>query len=198
LITYYGRGTWEQKLENTHSCATPSITSHQWLGNQYQIQWSGTGMSFDIQYRPEAEMNWNTLNITGNNFLFSQYQGCTRYELRVRAHCGNDSSLWSQRIYFETPSNQLNNDFDNHQDIGNTGAAGSVCFDSINQRYTIYAAGDDIWGSADHLMQVQAITRILPEPLPDGLNWKEPEMCLKHISPPMEVTGNYSTPRPLQ
>jgi photosystem II stability/assembly factor-like uncharacterized protein/regulation of enolase protein 1 (concanavalin A-like superfamily) len=149
FITYYGRGTWEQKLENTHSCATPSITSHQWLGNQYQIQWSGTGMSFDIQYRPEAEMNWNTLNITGNNFPLSQYQGCTRYELRVRAHCGNDSSLWSQRIYFETPSNQLNNDFDNHQDIGNTGAAGSVCFDSINQRYTIYAAGDDIWGSAD-------------------------------------------------
>lgn len=149
FVSYYGRGTWEQKLVHTSSCQSPVIGMHQWVGSSYQINWSSVASAHELQVRPEGETSWTTVSVNGISYLIQQYNGCTRYEARVRARCGADSSLWSARIYFETPSNPLNNDFDGHQDIGNTGAAGSVCFDAANQRYTIYAAGDDIWGSED-------------------------------------------------
>ncbi len=53
-----------------------------------------------------------------------------------------------------SPSNILNSDFDAHQDIGAVGAAGSVCYDISNQRYTVYASGEDIWDKQDEFHYV--------------------------------------------
>ncbi|MBL7765020.1 MAG: T9SS type A sorting domain-containing protein [Chitinophagaceae bacterium] len=150
IVSYYGRGTWQTDIENTHSCATPGITTSQWVGNNFQMGWNNTGApQYQVAYRELGTINWMIQNTTTANAVISNYTGCASYEARVRALCNNDTSLWSNRVFFSTPSNALNNDFQTSTDIGAVGAPGSVCYDAINQRYTIYAAGDDIWDKQD-------------------------------------------------
>lgn len=149
-VSYYGRGLWESTLENSHTCQTPTITSSAWNGNQFVIQWNATGASqYQIQYRELGTLTWNSQTSTTPSISISNYSGCTSYEARVKGLCASDSSLWSSRVFFQTPTNPLNNDFDNHQDIGPVGAAGSVCYDAVNSRYTILASGEDIWDKND-------------------------------------------------
>jgi len=149
-VSYYGRGVWETKLENPHTCGAPVIASTNFVGINVVVNWNNTGASsFEIQYREVGTMAWTTSVSSTNSFSISSYIGCTKYEVRVRGLCSGDASLWSNKSFFNTPSNPLNSDFDNHSDVGTVGVAGSVCYDATNQRYTIYASGDDIWGQND-------------------------------------------------
>jgi len=149
-VSYFGRGVWETPLENNHSCSAPQINTSNWVGNSFQIGWTSTGASqYAVQYRELGTLNWTTQTTLVNSFSLSAFAGCASYEIRVRAYCAADTSLWSQRVLFQTPSNPLNNDFDAHQDIGNVGAAGGVCYDAANVRYTVYGAGEDIWDKYD-------------------------------------------------
>ncbi len=148
-VSYFGRGVWETDLENPHTCAAPQIVGSQWNGNAFQVSWSGTASNYAVQYRELGTMAWTTQTVSATNFSVSNYAGCASYELRVKALCAGDTSLWSNRVLFQTPSQPLNNDFDGHQDIGPVGAAGSVCYDAPNARYTIYASGEDIWDQSD-------------------------------------------------
>lgn len=148
--SYYGRGVWETKLENNHSCQTPVITTSAWIGNQYQLTWSGSMASqYKVQYRPIGTLTWVEQVVSGTTYSLTNFAGCETYEARVQALCASDTSIWSARVQFQTPSNNLNNDFDNHQDIGGVGVAGSVCYDALNARYTVYGAGEDIWDKND-------------------------------------------------
>jgi photosystem II stability/assembly factor-like uncharacterized protein/regulation of enolase protein 1 (concanavalin A-like superfamily) len=149
-VSYYGRGTWQTKLENNHNCASPVISSANWSGSQLLVNWNNTAAtSYEIQDRETGTLVWNTSSVNTNNAVLNSMAGCNQFEIRVRGICPSDSSLWSARVFVNAPSNALNNDFDGHQDIGAVGAAGSVCFDSVNQRYTVYASGEDIWDKQD-------------------------------------------------
>lgn len=149
-VSYYGRGVWETDLENPHTCATPVIASTTFSGANVLVNWNNTGaVEYNLQYREVGTVPWSNMTVTTNTASISSYSGCTMYEVRVRGECGVDSSLWSNKSTFNTPSNPLNNDFDNHQDIGSVGAAGSVCYDALNQRYTVFASGNDIWDKSD-------------------------------------------------
>ncbi len=148
--SYFGRGIWETKIENSSTCTTPSISNSQWVNGSFQVNWNSTGStSYAIQVREVGTLNWNQSIINSNTYSLGAFSGCTQYEARVRSICGADSSLWSSRIYFQTPSNPLNTQFDGHQDIGPISVAGSVCYDSVHQRYTILAEGEDIWNKND-------------------------------------------------
>ena len=149
-VSYFGRGVWETKLENPHTCATPVISGTGFSGSNVTINWNNTGATqYEIQYREIGTMPWTKFTSATNTAFISSYIGCSSYEVRVRGKCSPDSSLWSDKATFNTPSNPMNNDFDNHSDIGSVGAAGSVCYDAVNQRYTIYASGADIWDQND-------------------------------------------------
>lgn len=149
-VSYFGRGVWETKLENSHTCPTPVISGTSFSGSNVTIHWNNTGANqYDIQYREIGTLPWTKFTSATNTAFISSYIGCSSYEVRVRGKCNADSSLWSDKAFFNTPTNTMNNDFDNHMDIGSVGAAGSVCYDAVNQRYTIYASGADIWGQND-------------------------------------------------
>ncbi len=149
-VSYFGRGVWETKLENAHTCSAPIITNAAFVGSNIVVSWNITGASqYQIEYREEGTLPWTLLTSSTNSVSISSYIGCAKYEVRVRGYCAADTSLWSNRVNFNTPSNPLNNDFDNHIDIGPVGVAGSVCYDAINERYTIYASGTDIWDTHD-------------------------------------------------
>ena len=149
-VAYYGRGLWESTIENNYTCTSPVINSSSWNGNAFQLNWANTGSTqYEIQYRELGTLQWYNQTVSSTNYAITTYAGCTKYEARVRGLCISDTSLWSDRIYFNTPSNVLNNDFDAHQDIGSVGAAGSVCYDAINARYTVFASGEDIWDKND-------------------------------------------------
>jgi photosystem II stability/assembly factor-like uncharacterized protein/regulation of enolase protein 1 (concanavalin A-like superfamily) len=149
-IAYYGRGVWETPLENTHTCSTPVVTGSAWNGNAFNISWTASGANqYKLQYRELGTIAWTEQTVSATSYSILNYAGCTSYEARVQSMCTSDTSLWSAKVYFQTPTNPLNNDFDNHQDIGGVGAAGSVCYDAINSRYTVYAAGEDIWDKQD-------------------------------------------------
>lgn len=149
-VSYFGRGIWETKLENPHACTTPVIAQTHFNGSDIELTWNNTGASqYDVQYRAVGTVDWMKLTSNSPLIKISSYGGCAEYEFRVRSRCAGDSSLWSTKTYLSTPTNPLNNDFDNHQDIGTVGAAGSVCYDAVNQRYTINASGDDIWNDKD-------------------------------------------------
>ncbi len=149
-VSYFGRGVWETRIENPNTCATPVISGTGFSGSNVTLNWNHTGASqYEIQYRELGSLPWTKFTSATNNAFISSYIGCSSYEVRVRARCGADSSLWSKKAFFSTPTNPMNNDFDNHLDIGTVGAAGSVCYDAVNQRYTIYASGADIWDQQD-------------------------------------------------
>lgn len=150
FVSYYGRGTWETKIENNHSCTTPTISAATWNANNLSITWNNTAATnYQLQYRQIGTLTWNTQTVNTNNLIINTLAGCNDFEIRVRGNCANDSSLWSNRVYVNSPSNILNSDFDSHQDIGPVGAAGNVCYDAANQRYTINASGADIWDKKD-------------------------------------------------
>ncbi|MBK6819754.1 MAG: DUF1349 domain-containing protein [Bacteroidetes bacterium] len=149
-VAYYGRGTWQTSIENSHSCNTPVMGATNWNGNQLIVNWSNTAASmYQVQYRIIGTLQWITINSNTNNATLNNVAGCNEIEVRVRGNCASDTSLWSNRVIVQSPSNALNADFDGHQDIGGVGAAGSVCYDASNQRYTIYASGEDIWDKQD-------------------------------------------------
>lgn len=148
--SYFGRGVWETKLENAHTCVTPVISNVNVTGNSAVVNWNAiAGAQYHIQYRLVGDATWIPMSSTTNSVTITNITGCSTYEVRVRTLCTGDYSLWSNKYEFVTPTNTLTNDFDGHQDIGTVGAPGSVCYDAQNQRYTIYASGNDIWDKAD-------------------------------------------------
>lgn len=150
FVSYYGRGVWQTSLEPTHTCMPPSFTTSNWNGTNFQVNWSNTGASqYQLQYRELGTLDWTSQIVNSTGYTLNNYAGCAKYEARVKSNCTSDTSLWSDRLYFETPSNVLNADFDGHQDIGAVGATGSVCYDAIRSRYTVYGAGEDIWNKND-------------------------------------------------
>ncbi len=154
-VSYYGRGTWQTKLENGHSCTAPAISTAVWNANTLQVSWNNTGANmYQLAYREVGTLNWNSINSNTNTYGLSNLPGCNTFEIRVRGNCATDTSLWSNRVMSTSPSNILNSDFDAHQDIGAVGAAGSVCYDISNQRYTVYASGEDIWDKQDEFHYV--------------------------------------------
>lgn len=154
-VSYYGRGTWQTKIENNHNCVIPAISNTAWNGNNLQVNWNNTAANmYQVQYREIGTLAWNTFNSNTNSYSISGMPGCNKFEVRVRGNCAADTSLWSNRVFVNSPSNILNSDFDAHQDIGAVGVAGSVCYDSTNQRYTVYAGGEDIWDKQDEFHYV--------------------------------------------
>lgn len=150
-VTYYGRGTWETKLEQSSTtCGIPVLHTVQVNPGTINVGWSNVGASqYEVAYRELGTLAWNYMVTTSNSVNITSFAGCMHYEVRVRSRCATDSSLWSKRRYFETLSNPLTNFFDAHQDIGNVGMAGSVCYDAIYDRYTLFASGEDIWDKKD-------------------------------------------------
>lgn len=149
-VSYFGRGIWQTDLENSSVCTVPTFTNSAWQGKNFSISWNSTGATmYDVQYREVGTLSWVQVSNSTNNYSISDFSGCSSYEARVRARCGSDTSLWSSKVYFQTPSNTLNSDFDGHMDIGGITVAGSVCYDSVKQQYTILAEGEDIWDKQD-------------------------------------------------
>ena len=149
-VSYYGRGVWEAPLVNTQLCTIPSQLAGVYNNKQIILNWTNTGaLGYGIQYRLEGDYAWQTGHSVANSFVIDSARGCSRYEIRVRAYCANDTSIWSNRIVLNTPSDALSNDFDGHMDIGGVGAVGDVCYNALEQRYTVYGAGEDIWDKQD-------------------------------------------------
>ena len=149
-VSYYGRGVWETNLVNNSSCLTPSKPVVTCNNNQLIVSWTSTSaLSYRIQYRLQGEHDWQEDSSITNGIVIDSVAGCSRYEIRIRAFCSNDTSIWSERTLIETPSNTLTADFDGHMDIGSVGAPGDVCYNAKDQRYIVYGAGEDIWDKQD-------------------------------------------------
>ena len=68
-----------------------------------QLNWSGTGNEYYVQYREVGMPTWGPIIQTLNQSLvISNLNDTTDYEWKVRTVCGNDLSVWSDSISFTT------------------------------------------------------------------------------------------------
>ncbi|MDN5203221.1 fibronectin type III domain-containing protein [Fulvivirgaceae bacterium BMA10] len=59
--------------------------------------------SYDIRLRPVGSTDWDTNNVSLNNFAALGLLASTTYEVQVRTNCSDDSSEFSNSINFTTP-----------------------------------------------------------------------------------------------
>lgn len=65
--------------------------------NSAELSWqSVSGEVFDLRYRPTGAPEWTEVNgLTGTSHLAEEIEPCTPYEFQVSAHCGEETSDFS-------------------------------------------------------------------------------------------------------
>ena len=156
--TTSGYGLYELEVNGTvvNSCPAPlNLTTTNITESGAMLNWTSNGASeYVVQYKTVTAVNWTQLIAADNNIVLNNLACNTPYQYRVRSTCNaNDSSDFSTAVGFTTLDCSINCDpLPTRwltQDIGNTGIAGSACYQSATGTFQLHGSGSDIWGTAD-------------------------------------------------
>ena len=88
------------------ACRWPlSLTVDSMGAYEAQLSWTASASSFEVQLSQNEEFTGATTTstvVSGTSCTLSNLLSYTNYYVRVRALCGNDSSLWSEVLPFRT------------------------------------------------------------------------------------------------
>jgi len=84
-------------------CATPTNLTVVPGTTTAQVSWSGNATRYLLAWRKDvAGEPWISTNVNGTSFTLSNLTPGVRYQVRVRARCGTESSAWSETVVFIT------------------------------------------------------------------------------------------------
>ena len=85
-------------------CVTPRAVKIVVSDTVAVISWVGAQTSkFVVQYKPEADVNWKSVNAVGNVHILTGLARCKKYVVKVQAVCSStNSSDFSEIIKFES------------------------------------------------------------------------------------------------
>ena len=94
---------------NTSVCNAPSIINASSSSNALNLLWpSGTSSSFNIQYKKQTDLLWNTISSSINNVIIDSLDCNTIYEVKIQSVCGMLTSSFSAIQTFITSLCNLN------------------------------------------------------------------------------------------
>ncbi len=150
-VSFFGRGVWESPLYSIPVCnPTDSLFVTNITMTAALLHWNASGNgNYFVQYKAMQSPDWTTVNATTNTYLLNGLIANTKYVFRVQSQCnGNLTSGFSLPQNFITdcvppPAQWV------HQDIGQPGIAGDVCYESSTQTFHMKGSGKDIWDYDD-------------------------------------------------
>jgi hypothetical protein len=156
--TTSGYGLYEIEVNGSAvvDCLPPqNLSSTSITSSSAMLNWTSNGASaYAVQYKTVTAIDWNQLIAADNNITLNNLACNTPYQYRIRSICAaKDSSDFSDAAGFTTLACTINCDplptrwFT--QDIGNTGVAGSACYQSSSATFQLHGSGSDIWGTQD-------------------------------------------------
>ncbi len=149
-VSFYGRGIWESPLYSTPVCEpTDSLFVTDVTMTSALLHWNTSGNgNYLVHYKAMQAANWTTVNATANSYLLNGLTANTKYVFRVQSQCSTDTSGFSLPASFTTdcvpPPTQWT-----HQDIGQVGVTGDVCYEVATQTFHMKGSGKDIWNYDD-------------------------------------------------
>ena len=157
--TIYGYSLWEFEVYGKLAAVNCLPPSNLYSSDIYQttatLHWSATVASnYVVQYKTVTAANWTQTTALSNNITLNDLSCNTPYLYRVQAVCSiTDSSDHSASGGFTTLPCDINCDplptRWSTQDIGNTGIAGSACYNSATGTFELKGSGDNIGGNQD-------------------------------------------------
>lgn len=103
-------------------CAVPdSVLVSELAPNYAQISWRAEygQENFQLEYKKDTDIDWTIYQNVENNFVIENLIPDTYYNVRVKALCDNEESLYSEALTFLTPI-ELDTPDNIILDIGNT------------------------------------------------------------------------------
>ena len=156
--TTSGYALYELEVNGTaiSTCPVPqNLSSANVAETSAQLNWTSNGSSkYTLQYKTVTAVNWTQVVTADNSVTLNDLACNTPYQFRVQSICNaNDSSEFSTSAGFTTLECNINCDplptRWSTQDIGNTGLAGSSCYQSATGVFQMTGSGGDIWGTTD-------------------------------------------------
>ena len=115
------------------------------------VRWNSNGaLSYNVQYKPSSETNWQTINTAADSLVLSGLNCSTSYLYRVQSACSaNNASPYSSQASFTTLTCPVNAcgplpSGISTMDVGTVAIAGSACYITSTDTYKLSGAGDDV------------------------------------------------------
>lgn len=91
---------WEATITTEASagptCDKPeSVEANDVTSNSATINWIGTALAYNLQYKGASDADWTLLkNLSGNSYQLTGLVSNTAYQVQVQAICGENTSGW--------------------------------------------------------------------------------------------------------
>lgn len=87
----------------------PGFSVEVWGGSMAMVRWpenDTVGTGYTLQYAPYDSIGWQSVSTLETEILLTSLQDRTRYKMRIRRECGEESSEWSDTVFIYTMCNE--------------------------------------------------------------------------------------------